>query len=414
MEALNETTQIQKYPAYKDSGVDWLGEIPTHWKVEKGKWLFEKQDRPVRSEDGVVTAFRDGQVTLRSNRREDGFTNAIQEHGYQGIRKGDLVIHAMDAFAGAIGVSESDGKSSPVYAACIPRSGAEANPYFFAYFLRHLAKTGFIESLAKGIRERSTDFRFKDFGLLELSTPPLVEQTRIAEFLDRKTAQIDQAIAQKERLIELLNERRQVLIHRAVTRGLNPDAPLKDSGIEWIGEIPAHWEVKPLKFMALLQSGNTIGPDQFIEEGFPVYGGNGFRGYTGSFTNDGQHALIGRQGALCGNINYAEGKFYASEHAIVVYTFAGNSFYYLGEIMRVANFNRLSQTAAQPGIAVNIVKNQYLPNPPSIEQHEITKYIKAVEGQIKKSISLQRRQIQKLQELKATLINSAVTGKIRV
>ena len=114
-------TTFPKYKRYKDSGIEWLGEVPEHWEVEKGKWLFLKMDRQVRPEDGVVTAFRDGQVTLRTNRRTDGFTNAIKEHGYQGIRKGDLVIYAMDAFAGAIGVSESDGKSTPVYSACVPR-----------------------------------------------------------------------------------------------------------------------------------------------------------------------------------------------------------------------------------------------------------------------------------------------------
>lgn len=145
-----------KYDSYKDSSVDWLGEIPSHWEIEKGKWLFKKEDRNVKREDEVVTCFRDGQVTLRKNRRTDGFTNAIQEHGYQGIRKGDLVIHAMDAFAGAIGVSDSNGKSSPVYSACTPKKGKKIDPRYYAYFLRDLALSGFIESLAKGIRERST------------------------------------------------------------------------------------------------------------------------------------------------------------------------------------------------------------------------------------------------------------------
>ena len=109
---------FQKYPAFKDSGEIWLETIPSHWDMRKAKWLFKREERPVRPEDDIVTCFRDGQVTLRSNRRTDGFTNALKEHGYQGIRKGDLVIHAMDAFAGAIGVSDSDGKSTPVYSVC--------------------------------------------------------------------------------------------------------------------------------------------------------------------------------------------------------------------------------------------------------------------------------------------------------
>jgi len=97
---------MQRYESYKPSGIQWVEKIPSHWGVERAKWLFNRMERPVRPEDDVVTAFRDGQVTLRTNRRTEGFTNALQEHGYQGIRKGDLVIHAMDAFAGAIGVSD--------------------------------------------------------------------------------------------------------------------------------------------------------------------------------------------------------------------------------------------------------------------------------------------------------------------
>ena len=115
-----EDIRIEKYPAYKDSGVKWLGEIPEEWNIEKGKWLFIRQERPTREDDEIITCFRDGQVTLRSNRKTEGFTNALKEHGYQGIIEGDLVIHAMDAFAGAIGVSDSAGKGSPVYSVYTP------------------------------------------------------------------------------------------------------------------------------------------------------------------------------------------------------------------------------------------------------------------------------------------------------
>ena len=243
-------TAMPKYEAYKDSGIEWIGSIPTHWKIEKAKWLFSKAERPVKKEDDIVTCFRDGQVTLRSNRRTEGFTNALKEHGYQGIRVGDLVIHAMDAFAGAIGVSDSDGKSTPVYSACVPRKQGLINPYFYAYYLRDLALSGFIVSLAKGIRERSTDFRFNDFAQLFLPLPDLHEQTAIATFLDEKTAKIDEAIAIKEQQIELLKERKQIIIQQAVTQGLDPTVPMKDSGVEWIGKIPADWEVKKIKFLS--------------------------------------------------------------------------------------------------------------------------------------------------------------------
>ena len=240
---------MQRYESYKPSGIQWVEKLPSHWGAERAKWLFNRMERPVRPKDDVVTAFRDGQVTLRTNRRTEGFTNAIQEHGYQGIRKGDLVIHAMDAFAGAIGVSDSDGKSTPVYAACVPRGEYPVNSYYYAYLLRYMAHSGYIESLSKGIRERSTDFRFAEFRELPLPIPDKDEQDRIVAFLDQKTAEIDAAIAKKERLIELLDEQKSILINSLVTKGVNPQAVTKASGLSWGGDIPAHWKIRYLKHL---------------------------------------------------------------------------------------------------------------------------------------------------------------------
>ncbi|HHX0521125.1 restriction endonuclease subunit S [Haemophilus influenzae] len=181
----------------KDSGVEWIGQVPEHWDVQRSKFIFKKIERKVNEEDQIVTCFRDGQVTLRANRRTEGFTNALKEHGYQGIRKGDLVIHAMDAFAGAIGISDSDGKATPVYSVCLPHDKQKIDVYFYAYYLRNLALSGFISSLAKGIRERSTDFRYSDFAELLLPIPPYLEQQKIADYLDKQTSKIDRAIALK-------------------------------------------------------------------------------------------------------------------------------------------------------------------------------------------------------------------------
>jgi len=201
----------------KDSGVEWQGDLPSHWDVQRSKFIFKKIERKVNEEDQIVTCFRDGQVTLRANRRTEGFTNALKEHGYQGIRKGDLVIHAMDAFAGAIGISDSDGKATPVYSVCLPHDKQKIDVYFYAYYLRNLALSGFISSLAKGIRERSTDFRYADFAELLLPIPPYLEQQKIADYLDKQTAKIDQAIALKTAHIEKLKEYKSVLINDVVT-----------------------------------------------------------------------------------------------------------------------------------------------------------------------------------------------------
>jgi type I restriction enzyme S subunit len=236
---------LKPYAECKESGLPWLGDIPQHWATERAKWLFTKMDRPVREEDEVVTCFRDGMVTLRKNRRLRGFTEATVYSGYQGIRKGDLVIHGMDAFAGAIGVSDSDGKGTPVYNVCQPRSGANAS--YYAQLVRQMSQSQWILALAKGIRERSTDFRFEMFGNQRVSLPPPAEQASIVRFLDWANGRLERAIRAKRKVIALLNEQKQAMIHRAVTQGLDPSVLFRPSGIPWLGDIPQHWEVRKLK-----------------------------------------------------------------------------------------------------------------------------------------------------------------------
>ena len=169
--------------------------MPEHWYVTRGKNLFTKVDRPVREGDEVVTCFRDGSVTLRKNRRTRGFTESLKEIGYQGIRTGDLVIHAMDAFAGAVGVADSDGKGTPVYAVCEPKPNADA--HYHAFVIREMARSQWILSLATGIRERSTDFRFGTYASQRVPLPPLPEQKAIVRYLNYFDRRIRRYIAAK-------------------------------------------------------------------------------------------------------------------------------------------------------------------------------------------------------------------------
>ena len=200
----------------KDSGIKWLGTIPKHWDILRAKNIFVRKNRLVREEDETITCFRDGQVTLRKNRRSDGFTEAVKEIGYQGVRIGDLVIHQMDAFAGAIGVSDSDGKSSPVYICLRPKIENCINQYY-AYLLREMARAGFIRALYRGIRERSTDFRFETFANVSLPVPTLEEQRDIIDYIDAKCADIDAAIALKEQKQEKLKAYKKTIIFEYVT-----------------------------------------------------------------------------------------------------------------------------------------------------------------------------------------------------
>ena len=247
---------LKPYAKYKESEIPWAPAIPSSWKTERAKRLFTKMQRPVRPEDDVVTCFRDGMVTLRKNRRLRGFTEATAFSGYQGIRKGDLVIHGMDAFAGAIGVSDSDGQGTPVYNVCKPRPGVIAS--YYAYTVREMSRAQWILALAKGIRERSTDFRYEMFGNQFVPLPPLDEQAAIVRFLDHANRKIDGFIRAKRKLIGLLNEQKQAIIHRAVTRGIDTDIELKPSGVNYLGDIPKHWNVAPARavFTEVIERGH--------------------------------------------------------------------------------------------------------------------------------------------------------------
>lgn len=432
-----------RYESYKDSGVEWIGEIPASWAVLRGKWLFIKQDRPVRSNDEIVTCFRDGEVTLRRNRRTDGFTTALKEHGYQGIRQGDLVIHAMDAFAGAIGVSDSDGKSTPVYSACTPRKNNSVNPYFYAYYMRHIALSGLLVSLAKGIRERSTDFRFNDFADLELAVPTLTEQNAIAVFLDEKCAKIDEAIRIKEEQIKLLRERRQILIQQAVTRGLNPDAPMKDSGIDWIGQIPEHWKVSPIRslFGFRNEKNDPIKTKNIlslsIAKGVTRYsdkdrGGNkrkdDLTAYKLAHPNDivlnSMNVIVGAVGRskYFGAISPVYYALFLQDHDSDIeyfeFIFSNSSFqrgllrYGKGILMKLSGTGQLNTIRMK--ISQSDLKILPLPHPPKSEQLQIVKHLRTETKKIDGAISIKEDQIAALKEYKTTLINAAVTGKIRI
>lgn len=191
----------------KNSGVPWLKDIPEAWTVERGKNVLALMKRPVREDDDVITCFRDGEVVLRSERRTDGFTMSDKEIGYQGINKGDIVIHGMDGFAGAMGVSKSTGKGSPVLIVCNPKY--DAIPRYIIYYLRSLAMTDVFVALATGVRERSCDLRWNKISELEFILPPAREQLAIADYLDKRCSEIDALVELQEKIIEELRAYKQ-------------------------------------------------------------------------------------------------------------------------------------------------------------------------------------------------------------
>ncbi len=421
-----ETKQLtyKTYPKYIDSGVEWLGEIPEGWQVIRNKFIFnEINERTIDGFGNLLSVSQYSGVTKKSDKitKGDLLTNATTLEGYKKVHKGDLVSNIMLAWNGSLGFSPYDGITSPAYSVYRLKTGFSKG--YFHYLLRTELYKAEFKRKSTGVIESRLRLYTDDFFNIWSLLPTKIEQTAIATFLDRKTTLIDKALANKEKLITLLKERKQIIIQDAVTgkvvwneatQSWTKPAKTKDSGVEWIGEIPAEWEVKALKFIAHLESGQTISSESFVNKGFPVYGGNGFRGYTLNYTNVGDHVLIGRQGALCGNVNFAMGKFFASEHAIVVYHKKNVNVFWLGNAIKSADFNKLSQSAAQPGIAVNVIKNEFFPYPTTDEQNKIATYIKTQSAKIDKAINIQQTQIEKLKEYKQVLIDNTVTGKICV
>lgn len=197
----------------KDSGIPWVGQFPTHWTKKKGKYILRYMSKPVKQDDGVITCFRDGEVTLRSNRREDGFTMADKEIGYQGVDVGDLVVHGMDGFAGAIGISDSRGKASPV----LNVLNTKQNKKYIMYYLRNMAYGEVFTALSTGIRVRSCDLRWNKLAELLYPLPPIDEQNNIVNYIDEQIARTNEIIADKKSQIETLEEYKKSLIYEYVT-----------------------------------------------------------------------------------------------------------------------------------------------------------------------------------------------------
>ena len=197
----------------KDSGVQWIGNMPAHWDVIRGKYILRYMQKPVREDDGVITCFRDGEVTLRSNRREDGFTMSDKEIGYQGIDVGDLVVHGMDGFAGSIGISDSRGKASPV----LNVLETDQNKRYIMYYLRSMAYSDVFLALATGIRVRSCDLRWNKLAELSYPVPPLNEQNAIVKHIDSVLSKADAVIADKKAQLAILDEYKKSLIFEYVT-----------------------------------------------------------------------------------------------------------------------------------------------------------------------------------------------------
>jgi len=245
------------YPDYKDSGIEWLGEVPGHWGAAPLWTLFRRTKRTGFAEEELLSVYRDYGVVPKAS-RDDNFNNASEDlTAYQLVEPGCLAINKMKAWQGSVGISRYRGIVSPAYFIYEPLHSFSSE--YLHYLLRSPEYAAAYMMVSKGIRVNQWDLDPQYHSRLPVLLPPKTEQSAIAAFLDRETAKIDALVAEQEKLIELLKEKRQAVISHAVTKGLDPTVPMKDSGIEWLGEVPADWEVKRLKFVAHVQSGVAKG-----------------------------------------------------------------------------------------------------------------------------------------------------------
>jgi type I restriction enzyme S subunit len=237
-----------RYESYKDSGVEWLGEVPEHWVCKPFWTLYRRTKRTGYVNEQLLSVYRDYGVIPKASRDDNNNKPSDDLNPYQLVKVGDLAINKMKAWQGSVAISEYQGIVSPAY--FVYESTNDEISRFLHYLMRSSRYiTGYL-TLSKGIRVNQWDLEPQYHSRMSVVLPPKDEQQIIAAFLDRETAKIDALITEQQRLIELLKEKRQSVISHAVTKGLNPNVPMKDSGIEWLGKVPEHWEVKPIKSVA--------------------------------------------------------------------------------------------------------------------------------------------------------------------
>lgn len=419
---------MERYSEYKDSGVKWLGEIPSHWEVEPfGKHFSFRKGLPITKANlidsgeavisyGQIHAKENLGTTLSESLVRYVSRDYLKSHPQCLLTKDDFVFADTSEDIGGSGNFVYNDFPANIFAGyhtIVAKQSGLYNPSYYAYLFKSECWRNHVRSMVNGVKVYSIGRKQLKSNFLLF--PSYKEQDAIVRYLDAATSKIDKAIAMQQKMIDLLNERKQIIIQNAVTKGIDENVEMKDSGVEWIGMIPKHWKIIRIKHLAKLQSGSNLTSNEISDTGsYPVYGGNGLRGFYGSYNCEGSYVLIGRQGALCGNINYAEDKFWATEHAVVCYPKKKYNTLWFGEVLRLMDLGQYSLASAQPGLAVERIKGLYMPYPSIEEQNKIALFLKQNIGKIDLYARHCQRQITLLQERKQIIINEVVTGKVKV
>ncbi len=431
---------MKKYPEYKDSGIEWIGKIPNHWHLERTKWLFSESKTRNRnqlySEIDLLSVSEYYGVDKRIEHIEEddilNRANSLDEYKVASI--GDLVINIMLAWKKGLGVSSYNGIVSPSYNVFNLR--IKGNPKYFHYLYRTNKYAEHFRQHSKGIIDSRLRMYPEEFGKTTTILPPEDEQTTIANFLDHKTQQIDDLIAKKERLIELLKEERTAVINQAVTNGLDPNVQMKDSGIEWLGEVPEHWDLKKIKWIADVYGGSTpsssteefwngdinwvttddLGSlnDRFIITTQRKITEAGLNNIGKSLAPIGSLVISNR--APIGHIGLLKVDAATNQgcKSIIFKRNINSEFYYYCLLNSKEQLDSLGRGTTFKELSTQSLKDFITVFPPYFEQTVIANFLNLKTQQIDDQIKLIQQEISLIQEYKTSLINETVTGKIDV
>lgn len=433
---------MKRYESYKDSGVKWLGEIPGHWEVIRLKaLLIERIEKNNNKENLIILSLlKDKGIIPYDEKGAIGNNSKEDLSQYKIARKGDLVINSMNVIIGSVGITQYDGYISPAYYSFKPKGIINLIYYYYLMTLRSVQQS--IRCYSKGIMEIRLRITSNDFLSMPFPFPPKSEQTAIANYLDSVTSKIDEAISQQKKLIDLLNERKQIIIQNAVTKGLDPNAKMKDSGVVWIGEIPEDWEVLALKYCCSLKA--RIGWNGLKSEEFEEYSyaylvtGQDFKGSMINWKkcyqinqkryeedpyiqiNNGDLLITkdGTIGKIAKVINLDKPACLNSGIFVIKQTknmYIQDYLFWMLSSNVLKEFNRFTQTGATIAhLYQNVFEQMPCVLPCIEEQRKISSYLNNSISKIDYSISQCNKMISLLQERKQIIINDVVTGKVKV
>lgn len=431
--ATAKKVMFSRYPAYKDSGVEWLGEIPEGWVLGKLGSLLKPISIKNRADLPLLSITRELGVIERDVEDDEENHNFIPDDlsGYKVIQAGQFGMNKMKAWQGSYGISPFTGIVSPAY--YVFDFTGDIDPNFFHKAIRSQNYIAFFGQASDGVRIGQWDLSKMRMKQIPFFIPPHAEQRGIASFLDDKTAKIDQAISQKEKLIALLKERKQIIIQNAVTKGLDPHATMKDSGVEWIGEIPEGWEVKRLKFVLKERNERSITGDEPLLMMSQVHGlvvRSEFHEKAEVAANSVGNKLVQKDDLVFNKLKAHLGVFFKSSLEFPGLVSPDYAVYFSNGVLQDLQFLEvlfrhpayigqfvIRATGIVEGLIRLYTSDLYdipISVPPLGEQPKILKFIKTQSTKIDASIALQEKQIDKLKEYKATLIDSVVTGKIKI